>query len=241
MSGHSKWSSIKRQKAITDGKRGNLFTKLANAIALAAKQGGADTTINFKLRLAVDRAKNFNMPNNNIDRAIKRGTGELAGETIDEITYEAYGPQGIAMIIQATTNNKNRTSSDIKSTLSKHGGNLGSSGCVMWMFDQKGVIRILKENFKEKDEFELQLIDAGADDIIEEEEGYTIYTPVNKFPDVNKFINNQNIKSETAEIEFIPQNKVSIAKEKIKIKLDKLLAELENNDDVNNYFTNADL
>lgn len=241
MSGHSKWSQIKRQKAVTDQKRGNLFTKLANAITIAVKRGGKDQNSNFKLRLAVEKAKSANMPNNNIERAIKRGSGELEGITLEEVIYEAFGPNGIAIIIEATTDNKNRTTSSIRNIITKYQGNLGNSGSVMWMFDKKGVIRILKNNIKNKEDFELKIIDTGADDIIEEEEGFTILTKVENLAYLKELIEKENIILESAEIELIPQNKIIVESESIKNKINKLLEELEENDDVNNYFTNADL
>lgn len=241
MSGHSKWSQIKRQKAVADQKRGNLFTKIANTITIAVKQGGKDQNSNFKLRLAVEKAKSANMPNNNIERAIKRGSGELEGITLEEIIYEAFGPNGIAIIVEATSDNKNRTTSSIRNILTKYQGNLGNSGSVTWMFDKKGVIRILKNNIKNKEDFELRIIDAGADDIIEEEEGFTILTKVEKLAYLKELIEKENIILESAEIELIPQNKIIIESESIKNKINKLLEELEENDDVNNYFTNADL
>jgi len=241
MSGHSKWSQIKRQKAVADQKRGNLFTKLANTITIAVKQGGKDQNSNFKLRLTVEKAKSANMPNNNIERAIKRGSGELEGITLDEIIYEAFGPNGIAIIIEATTDNKNRTTSSIRNILTKYQGNLGNSGSVMWMFDKKGVIRILKNNIKNKEDFELKIIDAGADDIIEEEEGFTILTKVEMLALIKELIEKENIILESAEIELIPQNKTIVESESIKNKINKLLEALEENDDVNNCFTNADL
>jgi YebC/PmpR family DNA-binding regulatory protein len=241
MSGHSKWSQIKRGKAVADQKRGNLFTKLANAITIAVKQGGKDQNSNFKLRLAIEKAKSANMPNNNTERAIKRGSGELEGIMPEEIIYEAFGPNGIAIIIEATSDNKNRTTSSIRNILMKHRGNLGNSGSVMWMFDKKGVLRILKNNIKNKEAFELKIIDAGADDIIEEEEGFTIFTKVEKLAHLKKLIEKENIILESAEIELVPQNKIIIKNESTKNKINKLLEELEKNDDVNNYFTNADL
>ena len=241
MSGHSKWAQIKRQKAVADKKRGNLFTKLGNAITVAAKQGGKDPDSNFKLRIAIEKAKSANIPNENIERAIKRGGGELEGVTIEEVIYEGFGPAGIALIIEATTDNKNRTTSSLRSILTKHQGNLGSSGSVMWMFDKKGVIRILKNNITNKDELELKLIDAGAEDIIEEEEGFTIYTKPEELPQMKKTIETEKIPLASAEIELVPKNKIKIENESTKKKINQLFEELETNDDINNYFTNADL
>jgi len=240
MSGHSKWSQIKRQKAVTDKKKGNLFTKLAKTITIATKQGGPDPDSNFKLRLAIDKARSSNMPNDNIERAIKRGSGETGENTIEEVIYEAFGPGGSAIIIEATTDNKNRTTAEIRNILSKHQGNLGNSGSVIWMFDAKGVLRILKNNLKNKEEFELNIIDAGAEDILEEEEGYSILTQPNDLPIIKKAVKQLNISIESSEIEMVPKNKIA-AQEKEINQLNKLFEELEANDDINNYFTNANL
>ncbi len=240
MSGHSKWSTIKRAKAVTDQRKGSLFTKLSKNITIAAKQGGGDPNMNFKLRLTIDKAKSANMPNDNIERAIKRGTGELKDIILEEVTYECYGPNGIAIIIIATTDNKNRTASVIRSTLAKHQGNLGNTGSVMWMFDQKGIIRILKENIKNKDEFELNIIDQGAEDIEEEDEGFTITSSVEDFKKIQEYIDQKSIPFESAAIEMVPKDKIDID-EKSKEKIEKLFAELEDDDDVNEYYTNADI
>ncbi|MBU0964461.1 YebC/PmpR family DNA-binding transcriptional regulator, partial [Patescibacteria group bacterium] len=237
---HSKWSQIKRQKAVTDKKKGNLFTKLAKTITIATKQGGPDPDSNFKLRLAIDKARSSNMPNDNIERAIKRGSGETGENTIEEVIYEAFGPGGSAIIIEATTDNKNRTTAEIRNILSKHQGNLGNSGSVIWMFDAKGVLRILKNNLKNKEEFELNIIDAGAEDILEEEEGYSILTQPNDLPIIKKAVKQLNISIESSEIEMVPKNKIA-AQEKEINQLNKLFEELEANDDINNYFTNANL
>jgi len=240
MSGHSKWSTIKRAKAVTDQRRGNLFTKLSKNISLAAKQGGGDQEMNFKLRLAVDKAKSSNMPNDNIERAIKRGTGELKDMILEEVIYEGYGPDGIAIIIEIATDNKNRSASAIRSIFTKNNGNLGNSGSVLWMFAQKGIIRILKENIRDKDEFELKVIDNGAEDIIEEEEGFAILSEISSFQKLKEYIEKENIHSESADIEMIPNDKIKISDEKTITKLQKLFDELEENEDVNNFYTNAD-
>lgn len=240
MSGHSKWSTIKRAKAVTDQRRGNVFTKLSNNITIAAKQGGGDPDMNFKLRLAMDKAKTANMPNDNIERAVKRGTGELKDVILEQVVYEAFGPNGVAIIIVATTDNKNRTAGQIRSILTKHQGNLGNTGSVMWMFDQAGIIRILKENIKDKDAFELNIIDQGAEDIEEEEEGFTISSSVQNFKKIKDYIESQNIPFESAEIEMVPKDKTDID-DKTKEKIEKLFGELEDNDDVNEYYTNADI
>ncbi|MDD5039538.1 MAG: YebC/PmpR family DNA-binding transcriptional regulator [Patescibacteria group bacterium] len=240
MSGHSKWRQIKRQKAVTDNKRGNLFTKLANGISIAAKRGGKDPTMNFQLRMAIDKAKAGNMPNENIERAIKRGAGELAGAAIEEVTYEGFGPGGTAIIIQTATDNKNRTAGTIRSTLTKFGGNLGGSGSVQWMFQQRAVIRIAREQITDRDALELALIDAGADDIADETEGITVYASPERFAGIKAALEQSNIQTASADIELVPQNKVALPNERAAERLNELLEELEQNDDVSNYFTNAD-
>jgi len=241
MSGHSKWAQIKRQKAVTDNKRGSLFTKLGNAITITVKQSGKDPEINFRLRMAIEKAKAANMPNDNIDRAIKRGGGEIDGINIEEVIYEGFGPAGTALVIETTTDNKNRTTSSIRNILSKYQGNLGNSGSVMWMFEKKGVIRVLKEKISNKDELTLKLIDAGAEDIDEEDEGLTIYCPANNLLKIKGILETEKIIPESADIELVPHNKIKIEGESTKNKLNKLFEELEEDDDINNYFSNADL
>lgn len=236
MSGHSKWAKIRRQKGATDNKRGALFTKLGNAITVAAKIGGNDPDSNFKLRLAIDKAKAGSMPKDNIERAIKRGLGELEGGKIEEITYEGFGPGGIAFMVEALTDNRNRTSSAMKHILTKYGGSLDGPNSVAWMFAQKGIIRIKEIN----DELELELIDAGAADIIQEEDGITIYTAPNDLKKIKEFLEQKNIEVEYAETEQIAKEKKEVTEEQ-KIKLEKIFAEFDDNEDVNDYYTNAEI
>ncbi|MFA6255225.1 MAG: YebC/PmpR family DNA-binding transcriptional regulator [Patescibacteria group bacterium] len=236
MSGHSKWATTKRQKGAADVKRGAIFTKLGNAITVAAKLGGGDPESNFRLRLAIDLAKSANIPKDNIERAIKRGTGELGGGIIESITYEGFGPFGTAFIIEALTDNRNRSSSSIKHTLTKYGGSLGVSGSVGWLFEQKGVLRIKKIN----DELELELIDVGLQDFAIEEDGVTIYTAPTDLKKVKDFLEKKEIAVEYAEIEQVAKEKKQLSPEE-KEKLEKLYAELEDNEDVNNYYTNAEI
>ncbi len=241
MSGHSKWSQIKRQKAATDKKRGGLFTKLANAITIAAKQGGGSPEQNFKLRLAVERAKSANMPNDNIERAIKRGTGELSGTAIEEIIYEGYGPSGTAIVIESATDNRNRTTAVIRSILSKYQGKLGSTGNVLWMFTRQGVLCVEKSVIPDKESFMLEIIDAGADDIQEAPEGFTIITAPEKLQAVQTYLENKKIPIVSANIELVPKNKLAITDTAVINKLQGLFEELESSDEVNNFFSNADL
>ena len=242
MSGHSKWSQIKRQKEVTDKKRGNLFTKLGHTIAIAARPGD-DPQSNPQLRLAIEQAKKAGMPKDNIERAIKRGAGKLEGSQLEEITYEAFGPGGIALIIQVVTDNRNRTISDVRSILTKHGGRLGDSNSVQWMFTRKGVIRIDQAELsdQEKEELELKVIDAGVEDFAEEEEGLVIYTKPEYLFKVKENLENQGRQVDFAEIEFMPKEKVHLADEKTKEKINKLIETLEEADDVNNFFTNAEI
>ena len=236
MSGHSKWSTIKRQKAATDAKRSAAFTKLANMITVAAREKGGDPDTNFTLRMAIEKAKAANMPKENIERAIKRGTGELAGEQIQELIYEGFGPAKSQFIIKSLTDNKNRSAANIRHIFSKHGGAFGS---VSWNFEQKGVIRISDPEFKVAD-LELDLIDAGADDIIEEKEGVTIITKIEDLQKVKKFLEEKNIKTETAEIEYVPKETMTVSGED-KGKIEKFIEDLEDCEDAADYYTNVDL
>ncbi len=236
MSGHSKWATIKRQKAAADAKRGALFTKLANAITVAAREKGGDPAANFSLRLAIERAKAANMPKANIERAIKRGTGEIAGQAIEELYYEGFGPANSQFIIKCLTDNRNRTASAIRHIFSKHGGRLGA---VKWNFAQKGIIRIASQNLTAPD-LELELIEAGVDDILEEDEGLTLITKVEDLQKIKKFLEEKNIKTETAAIEYVPKETIKIEAQADKEKIDKFINELEDNQDVADYYTNAD-
>lgn len=236
MSGHSRWSKIHRQKSVADSKRGALFTKLGNAITIAAKAGGGDPTMNFKLQLAIDKAKTGNMPKDNIERAIKRGRGEVEGKKIEEITYEGFGPSGTAFIIEALTDNRNRTSAVMKHILSKYGGSLGGPGSVAWMFEPKGIIRT--QDISEQ--LELELIDAGASDITEEEGGMTVQTAPADLKKVKDRLEQAGKSVDYAEIEHIAKDQKSVD-DKTKEKLQKLFDELDNIQDVNNFYTNASL
>lgn len=240
MSGHSKWHSIKHQKAITDSRRSAAFTKLANIITIAAREGGGgDPDSNFKLRLAMQKAREANMPNDNVERAIKRGTGEDAGTQIQEITYEGYGPDGVALLIETVTDNKNRTSNEIRSKLSKMGGSFGSAGSVAWQFSLKGIIRISNEKLQGQnaEELQLKLIDHGAEDVREEPEGWTIITSKEGLAPLAEFIHSENIATDSQGLEHIPKNPV---KAEHADALKALVQELEDMDDVQNVYTNAE-
>jgi YebC/PmpR family DNA-binding regulatory protein len=239
MSGHSKWATSHRQKEIVDAKRGKIFTRLGYNISLAAKQGG-DPETNFKLRIAIDKAREANMPKENIERAVKRGTGELEGEQIEETVYEGFGPGGVAMIVEALTTNRNRAVANIKHLFSKHGGNIGASGSVAWMFDRRGVIRIAEEDLKNKnlEELELKLIDLGAVDVIKELEGLVVFTEPADLDKIKKEVETMGNKIAGAETEYVPKNKVASTDPAGQESFDKLLDELEADEDVSNYYSN---
>ena len=237
MSGHSKWHSIKYQKAAADAKKGAIFTRISRNITMAAKSGGGDIETNFKLRLAVDQAKTVNMPKDNIERAIKKGTGEGAEDQLQEITYEGYGPAGVAIIIKTVTDNNKRTVSDVRHTLTKSGGSLGESGSVMWNFEQKGVIRLDAKNL-DKNNIELIAIDADADDIQDDEDGIMITTNPKNLQNLKQALEKNKITAEYADIEYIAKNTVDIT-ENEKNKLEKLTDALDELEDVSDYYTNA--
>jgi YebC/PmpR family DNA-binding regulatory protein len=241
MSGHSKWATIRRAKESKDAKRGAVFTKIANLITIAAREKGGDLDSNFSLRMAIDKAKQVNMPKDNIERAIKRGTGELGGEQIEELVYEGIGPANSQFVVKCLTDNKNRSASAVRHIFSKHSGSLSP---VMWNFSQKGVVRILNEEFKIKnlsfDDVELELIDAGADDIQKEEEGMTIYTKIEDLQSVKKYLDEKEIKVESAEIEYIPNDEIELSDDD-RDKVQKLIDELEENEDVSDYYMNVSI
>ncbi|MBU2524221.1 YebC/PmpR family DNA-binding transcriptional regulator [Patescibacteria group bacterium] len=241
MSGHSKWSSIKHKKGALDAKRGKIFTKHAKMITLAARDGGADPDMNSALRLAIDNAKADNTPNNNIERAIKRGTGDLkdAAEIV-EIMYEGYGPVGTALMIQCLSDNKNRTVSNVKSTLAKNGGNMGTSGSVAYMFQRKGMI-IVKLGDKDRDEAELALIDTGAEDIQGEGDTLEVQTDAADLAKVRENIVNLGFEVASAEIAYIPDNTVKIDEVDKAKKVLKLMDALDEDEDVSNVFSNFDI
>lgn len=241
MSGHSKWHSIKHKKGAADAKRGKIFTVHAKLIAIAARDGGGDPDTNSALRTAIDNAKAANVPNSNIDRAIKKGTGDLKdGSEISEVMYEGYGPAGTAMYIQVVTDNKNRTVASVKNILTKHGGNMGSSGSVAYLFKKKGLIRIEADPTKH-DEIELAAIDAGADDIEKDGNNIEVYTDPKSLHEVKKAIEDAGIKAESAEITFVPENEIRIEDEAKAKKVIKLMDALEDDDDVTNVYSNFDI
>lgn len=238
MSGHSKWSTIKRQKAITDAKKGAVFTKLANAITIAAKSGG-DPSMNFALRLVLDQARAANMPNANIQRAIDRGTGKLGGAAIEEVMYEGYGPGGIAVIVECATDNKNRTYPDVRLAFSKHGGNIAEPGSVAFQFTRKGVIRAAFSG--DADDAMLAAIDAGAEDAEAEDGELTIYTDSKQLAAVRDALGAAGLTVKEAALSFVPNNTVEITDPETTRKVMNLMDALDDLDDVTNTYSNFDI
>ena len=240
MSGHSKWSTIKRKKGANDAKRGKIFTKLIKEITVAAKTGGGDPDGNPRLRTAITAAKSENMPKDNIDRAIKKGTGGLDGAVYEEILYEGYGPGGVAVLVETMTDNKNRTVADIRHFFAKSNGNLGESGCVGWMFDKRGVIVV---DAAEVDEEELMdfAIEAGAEDVLEDETTFQVLTAPEDFSEVVDSLEKNGIKAVEATISMVPKNTVDVTEEKPARSLLKLLENLEDHDDVQKVHANFDI
>lgn len=239
MSGHSKWSTIKHKKAKTDAQRGKIFTKLIKEITVAAKTGGGDETSNAALRSAIAAAKAANMPSANIDRAIKRGTGELPGVVYENITYEGYGPGGTALIIDVLTDNKNRTVADLRHFLSRHNGSLGESGCVAWNFDKKGLITVKADEISEDELLEL-VLEAGADDMRKDDDVFEIVSEPASFEGVKKALADRKIAMESSELTLHPKTTVKVS-EKEAEQLLKLMDALEEHDDVNNVYSNFDI
>jgi len=240
VSGHSKWSTIKRKKGANDAKRGKIFTKLIKEITIAAKMGGGDADGNPRLRAAITAAKSENMPKDNIDRAIKKGTGDLDGAIYEEILYEGYGPGGVAVLVETMTDNKNRTVADIRHYFAKSGGNLGESGCVAWMFDKKGSITVEKDGISEEELMDIAL-EAGAEDVVDDEDSFQILTEPDVFNDVVDQLEKGGVKFSEATISMIPQNTIDVAEEKTARSLLRLLDNLEDHDDVQKVHANFDI
>lgn len=238
MSGHSKWATIKRKKAVLDTKRGKIFTKLIKEITIAARDGG-DVNGNPRLRLAVDNAKAQNMPLDNIERAIKKATGELEGVTYHELTYEGYGPAGVAVLVEVATDNKNRTVAEVRHLFSKNGGSMGETGSVAWMFDRKGVITLPAEGKKEDDIMEI-VLEAGADDLTTEEDFFEVQTAVESFETVRRTLVDKKFTVENASLQWIAKNMIEVKGEDAE-KVVKMIESLEDLDDVQNVYSNADI
>lgn len=240
MSGHSKWANIKHKKGAADAKRGKIFTRLIKEVTVAARMGGGDPDGNPRLRSAIATARAENMPKDNIIRAIKKGTGELEGEVYDEILYEGYGPGGVAVLVECMTDNRNRTVADVRHYFAKSNGNLGESGCVAWMFDKKGQILVNKSTISEDELMELAL-EAGAEDVLEEDEQFQVLTAPEDFDEVRESLEKAGVVFEEASVTMIPQNIVEVTEEKPARALLKLLENLEDHDDVQNVHANFDI
>ncbi len=240
MAGHSKWANIKHKKGANDAKRGKIFTRLIKEITVAARFGGGDPDGNPRLRTAIAAAKAENMPKDNINRAIKKGTGELEGEVYEEILYEGYGPGGVAVLVNCMTDNKNRTVSDVRHYFTKNNGNLGESGCVAWMFEKTGVIRIDKEDASEEELMDLAL-EAGAEDVVEEETEFQVLTSPEDFNDVVAALEDAEQKFIEASVSMVPKNTVDVTDEKVAKNLLRLLESLEDHDDVQNVHANFEI
>lgn len=240
MSGHSKWASIKHKKAKVDAARGKIFTRLIKELTVSARIGGGDPGMNPRLRTAIQTAKGANMPAKNIDNAIKKGTGELPGVVYEEVTYEGYGPNGVAIFVNCMTDNKNRTVAEIRHLLSKYGGNLGETGSVAWMFEKKGLIKVAKENYDEEELF-LVVIDAGAEDLnTEDSDFYEVYTDADELNNVQTKMEENNIVLESTERTMLPKNTVNLD-EKPAEQMLKLMEILDDHDDVQDIFANFDI
>lgn len=242
MAGHSKWANIKHRKSKQDAQKGKIFTKLAREIIVAAKEGGGDPEGNFKLRIAIEKAKANNLPNENIARAIQKGVGGDDDSNYETIVYEGYGPGGVAVMLDIMTDNRNRTAGDIRYIFSKNGGNMGETGCVSWMFDRKGYLSLERDKFSgDDDDLFLIGLECGAEDIKIEDDMVEIYTSPDDFMDVKKVLENQGLEFEEAELSMIPQNIVLIEDAEQAKKLVKLIDAFEEHDDVQNVYANFNI
>jgi len=241
MSGHSKWHNIQAKKGKADAQRGAVFTKIGREIAIAVREGGANPESNGKLRDIIAKAKANNMPNDNIQRSIKKASGELSNVVYEEITYEGYGPGGVAVIVDCISDNRNRTASDVRHCFAKYGGNLGTTGSVGFMFDECGVLVVERQPGSDEDEMMMTALDAGAEDVKVEEDVFEILTAPNDFSAVREKLEKQGLTFLSAEVQKIPQNTVAVTDPDTVLKIQKMLDLLEENDDVQNVFHNADL
>lgn len=239
MSGHSKWANIKRKKGKADAARGKVFTKIGKEIAVACKEGGANPEANSRLRDAIAKAKANNMPADTIQRAIKKGAGEMEGVNYEEIIYEGYGPAGVAVIVEALTENKNRTAGDVRHTFDKYGGNMGTTGCVSFMFEKKGLIVIERTDSMDEDEMMMMALDAGAEDFSSDEDTFEITTTLEDFSTVRETLENNGIEFASAELSMIPSTTVALDND-VATRFEKLIDMLDDNDDVQNVWHNAE-
>ncbi len=238
MSGHSKWSTIKRKKEKTDSHRGKIFTKLGREITIVVKQGGPEIDSNSKLKDVIAKAKAANMPNDNIARCIKKASGEVDSADYEEIVYEGYGPSGVAVIVEAMTDNRNRTAGDIRHYFDKFGGNLGTTGCVSFMFDKKGIILIEKDGKIKEDDLMMEVLECGAEDLVTEEDYYEITTSPEYFSQVREALENKGYEFIEADVEMVPQTMTKLSDPKHIELMDKLIEHLEDLDDVQNVYHN---
>lgn len=238
MSGHSKWNNIKRKKEKTDSQKAKVFTKIGREIAVIVKQGGPDPASNFKLKDAISKARAANMPNDNIMRCIKKAAGEGSADNYEEITYEGYGPKGVAVIVETLTDNRNRTGGDMKHYFDKFGGNLGASGCVSWMFDKKGIIIVDKESGADEETLMMDALDMGAYDFNSESDYFEIYTDPNDVYKINDLLTEKGYTTASAEAAMIPQNYIALDNEDDVVLMEKLLDILEDDDDVQEVYHN---
>jgi len=241
MSGHSKWHNIQAKKGKADAQRGAVFTKIGREIAIAVREGGANPESNGKLRDVIAKAKANNMPNDNIQRSIKKASGELSNVVYEEITYEGYAPGGVAIIVDTISDNRNRTASDIRHCFAKYGGNMGTTGSVSFMFDTRGVLVVEKQPGMDEDEMMMMALDAGAEDVKDEEDVFEILTDPNEFSKVREALEKQGLTFLSADVQKIPQNTVAVTDPELVDKIQKMLDLLEESDDVQNVFHNAEL
>lgn len=241
MAGHSKWNNIKNKKGKEDARRAKEFTKLGRYLMVAAKEGGADPEYNPALKAAIEKAKAANMPNDNIERAIKKGSGELGADSYENIVYEGYGPGGIAVFVSCLTDNRNRTASDIRHAFDKFGGNLGQSGCVSFMFDRKGILAIEKNDKIDEEELMLQAIDLGAEDFSSDDDVYEIITSPENFNEIRDALSDRGFEFAVAELAFLPQNTTELNDDEDVKNMVKLIEILEDNDDVQDIYHNWEI
>lgn len=239
MSGHSKWANIKNKKEKTDSQRGKIFTKIGREIAIAVKEGGSDPNNNSKLRDVIAKAKAANVPNDNITRSIKKAAGELGSINYEEITYEGYGPNGIAMIVDVVTDNRNRTAAEVRHLFDKSGGSMGASGCVAWMFDKRGVIVIERTSDIDEDEIMMQALEAGAEDVVPQDDVFEIYTNANDFSAVREELEKLGYGFFSAEVSMIPQTTVDASDPELAEKIERMIERFDDNDDVQQIYHNA--
>lgn len=242
MAGHSKWANVKHKKARADAQKGKAFTKIAREIIIAAKEGGPDLNVNFRLRLAVQKAREANMPGDNVNRAIQKGVGDGEGSSLEQLTYEGYGPGGVAVLLDIMTDNRNRTAADIRHIFSRRGGNMGESGCVAWMFSRKGYLAIEKEeDLPSEDDLMMLALESGAEDFKDEDNIFVITTSPEDFESVKESFTEKNVEFSTAEITMLPSNAVRIEDPEEAAKVLRLLEALEDHDDVQNVYANFDI